>query len=164
MRKRNSPGQHLKKGWAPQNAPNAFKSSRPARSFGWLVLPQMTCILKYSNIFVNFSVSCINSLTADPASFTPFYWKAYTLELSEPQLKEQKKCARDFIQLQQQYAWGYTPFCGLCVALSTIDLIPSRFSDLFNFNDAFRYHLLRLQLLGFPKPTKLLPVIHLLSE
>jgi len=24
-----------------------------------------------------------------------------------------------------------------CVALSTIDLIPSRFSDLFNFNDAF---------------------------
>jgi len=39
------------------------------------------------------------------------------------------------------------------------DLIPSRFSDLFNFNNAFLDHLLGLQLLGFTELAKLFPMI-----
>ena len=95
------------------------------------------CILKYSNIFVNFSVSCINSLTADPASFTPFYWKAYTLELSEPQLKGKKNCT-----------WLHTNATAICMRVHTVlcsfvSLFPPLIWSLpgsvicLNFNDAF---------------------------
>jgi hypothetical protein len=41
-----------------------------------------------------------------------------------------------------------------CVALSTIDLIPSRFSDLFNFNDDFLRSFTWISTPGFSKADK----------
>ena len=97
----------------------------------------------------------LETMSQSTSNYSGIIEKAYTLGLSQPQ-GTTKTCM-----------WIHTNATAVCMMVHAIlwlsDLIPSRFSDLFNFNDAFLDHLLGLQLLGFTELAKLFPVIPMLS-
>ena len=105
-----------------------------------------------------FSASFINSLAVDAASLTPLYWQKYTSELLEPQ--GTKKLCGWINRNEREHTF-------LC---SSESLVPPL---IWSLPDSMIYsilmmlswdHSLGFQLLGFPELTKLLPMMHSLSE